>query len=68
MIEDPGDKRKNLLITVVLILVVIILGYYLCRMVGGQGFPGGSSGGVDILSPLAELGKGIGRMFRNLLH
>ena len=63
----PGEKRKNPIVDVILVLLVVVLIYVLYRLVGGHWTPGDMSGGVDIFGSIAAFGQELRKMFGNML-
>ena len=69
--EDPGKKRRKPIIDVILILLAIVLIYVLYTLVGGNWTPSDLSGGSNPFGKIAEdlsaIGRGIGKMFGNMV-
>ena len=71
--KDPGKKRRSWIVDVILVILLIILGYFLYTLVGGNwnpinqlGSPGdpGPFGGVA--DSVGAFGRGLRDMFGNM--
>jgi hypothetical protein len=73
--KDPGNKRKITILDVILVLLILIVGYYLYTITGGDlsalSRLGNSSGGPgpfeQIGDSLAGFGKGLRGLFGNMV-
>jgi len=73
--KDPGNRRKVSLLDVILFLSILIVGYYLYTIIGGDlaalsrlGSSGGGAGPFEqIGDSLAAFGEGLRGLFGNIV-
>jgi hypothetical protein len=71
--KEPGKRKRSWMVDGILILLVIILGYFLYSLVGGDwnaitqiGSPGDPGPFGDVAGSMGAFGRGLNDMFGNI--